>query len=145
MILLLWLALAVDDAAVGVWKFQAALSDYQSAPAPRESTRQWIDLGDKIRFVHDGVSADGKKFHTEFTAGFDGQRGTVTGSGSYDSVVLKRMDRRHVAQTFRKGDVVTVEATREISPDGKRMTIIATGKRADGKPFKNTLVYFREK
>ncbi len=144
MVALVLLALRVDDAAIGTWTFVPGESQYQSAPAPMESRRIWQPMGDRVRFLHDGIDATGKPFHVEFVAGYDGKPGTVKGSASYDSVTLRRLDRSTVEQTFRKAGTVTVEARRIISADGKTMTIVAKGKKADGSPFVNTLVYRRQ-
>jgi hypothetical protein len=38
---------------------------------------------------------------------------------------------------------VTVEASRKISPDGKRMTIDSRGTLPSGKKFRNLLIYER--
>lgn len=135
---------AQDDAALGAWRFLAAESKYESGPAPRESQRVWEKVGDSVRFVHTGIGANGQPFRTEFAAKFDGKRYPVTGGGLYDSVVLERIDARTVKQTFRKGEMVTVMARRTISADGKKMTIVAMGNNAQGRPFRNLLVYARK-
>ena len=49
-----------------------------------------------------------------------------------------------VEQVFKKKGQTTVTAHRTVSPDKKRLTIVATGTNAQGKPFKNVLVYTRE-
>ena len=137
-------ALAQDDAAFGTWRFVAAESKYESGPAPKESQRVWEKAGDGVRFIHTGFAANGQPFRTEFTAKFDGKRYPVTGGGRYDSVVLERVDSRTVKQTFRKGEMVAVQARRSVSADGRRMTIVAMGVNPDGKPFRNLLVYARK-
>jgi hypothetical protein len=141
LLLLSFLALSasVEDRGLGKWQFVAAESRYESGPAPRESTRQWIAAGgNRVRFVHDGISADGKRFHTEFTAGYDGNPYPIQGGARYDEVALHWKDASTVEQVFTLKGVVTVRATRTISPDGKRMVIEARG---DG--FHNHLVYRR--
>jgi hypothetical protein len=137
------LLLALDDRAIGVWRFDAPASTYQSGPAPRESRRTWLEDGGQLRFIHEGVSAAGQPFRTEFSVPADGRPGAVTGSALYDSVVLQRQGARKVRQIFSKGTAVTVTAVRTVSRDGATMVIIARGKRADGKPFRNRLVYRR--
>lgn len=137
-------ALPQEDAALGTWRFVPAESKYESGPAPKESQRVWEKAGDGVRFLHTGVAADGKPFRTEFTAKFDGKRYPVKGGGLYDSVVLERVDARTVKQTFRKGETVTVQARRVVSADGKKLTIVAMGNNAQGKPFRNLLVYARK-
>ncbi len=144
-LILLWNAAAIEDAALGTWRFKPAQSIYESGPAPRESKRVWERVGDKVRFVHTGVSHDGKVFRVQFTARYDGRDYPVEGSSRYNTVSLKLIDAHRVEQTFKKSDVVTVEAVREVSPDGRWMTIIARGRNTQDRTFKNTLVYEREK
>ena len=48
-------------------------------------------------------------------------------------------------QVFELDGKVTVRTTRTISPDGKRMSIIARGTLPTGKPFVNRMVYERVK
>jgi hypothetical protein len=136
--LLLLVAGAVEDLGQGTWRFVPAESRYESSPAPKESQRQWIADGDGVRFVHDGVSAEGKRFHTEFRAGYDGKVAPFIGGTLYDEVALHYRNKRRVDQVFTMKGVVTVRATRRISKDGKRMVIDARGK-----GFHNRLVYER--
>lgn len=135
---LLMIAAAVEDLGQGTWKFVPGASRYESAPAPKESKRQWIADGDGVKFLHDGVNAQGKPFHTEFRAGYDGKFVPFTGGTLYDSVSLHWKNPRRVDQVFTLKGKVTVKATRTISNDGKRMTIDSRGK-----GFRNLLIYER--
>ena len=134
----LLLLLSLDDRALGAWRFLPAESRYESAPAPRQSQRQWVADGDWVRFLHDGVNADGKPFHTEFRARYDGKPYPFTGGALYDHVALFWRNASRVDQVFTKQGAVTVRARRSISRDGRRMTIDARGK-----GFRNKLVYER--
>lgn len=136
-------AQADRDQAIGAWRFDSAASTYESGPAPRESTRVFARSGDKIRFLHTGIAADGQPFRTEYTAAYDGRDYPVTGSTRYDTVSQKMIDARTVELTFRLRGEITVTARRVISPDGKQMTVLAEGKNPDGSPFRNVLVYRR--
>lgn len=145
-ILLLALAApAMEDAALGTWKFNPKVSVYESGPGPKESQRIWEKVGEgRVRFLHTGISQDGKPFKTEFTAAYDGKDYPVTGGSLYDTVSLKMIDARTVEQIFKKGGKVTVRARRMVSPDGKRLMITAEGANAKGKKFRNRLVYERQ-
>ena len=133
-----------EDRGVGTWRVVAGASTYESGPAPRESRRQWVKEGDGVRFLHDGVSAGGKAFHTEFTAKYDGKPYPFVGGTLYNTVALHWKSADRVDQVFQKDGVVTVRATRTVSPDGKRLTIDARGNGAAGKRFRNLLVYERD-
>lgn len=137
------LAAAVQDLGQGIWHFVPAASTYQSGPAPKESKRQWIPDGDKVKFIHDGIGADGKPFHTEFTAAYDGQPNPFIGGTLYDAVALTSRGPSRVDQVFTLKGKVTVKATRTISKDGKRMTIDSRGTKPDGTRFRNLLIYER--
>ena len=140
---LLTLAAAVQDLGQGTWHFVPSASTYQSGPAPKESKRQWIAEGDRVKFLHDGVNADGKPFHTEFTAAYDSKPNRFIGGTLYDAVALTSRSPARVDQVFTLKGKVTVMATRTISKDGKRMTIDSRGTKPDGTRFRNLLVYER--
>lgn len=131
------------DLGLGTWVFVPEKSTYESGPAPKESKRQWIAKGDAVQFLHDGVNAEGKPFHTEFTVKYDGKAAPFVGGTLYDAVALQLKSPHVVEQTFTLQGKVTVRATRTISKDGKTMTIDSRGVRKDGTPFKNILVYRR--
>lgn len=135
--------MAVQDLGQGTWRFIPSESTYESAPAPKESKRQWIPDGDGVKFLHDGINAEGKPFHTEFRAAYDGKPVPFVGGTLYDSVALFSKGPRKVEQVFTLKGKVTVKAVRTISKDGKKMTIDSRGSRADGTKFKNILVYQR--
>lgn len=139
-----WLAGAQPrDLGLGTWVFVPEKSTYESGPAPQKSQRQWIAQGDAVQFLHDGVGADGKAFHMEFVAKYDGKPAPFRGGTLYDAVALVRKSDTVVEQTFTLQGKVTVEATRTVSDQGQTMTIVARGARADGTKFRNVLVYRR--
>lgn len=134
-----------EDHAIGTWRFLPELSTYVSAPAPKESIREWRKAGDgKVTFLHNGTSAAGKPFHTEFTAAYDGKPYPFKGGTLYNSVALTWKSPDKVEQVFRKDDKVTVRATRTISKDGRRMFIDSQGSMPDGRKFQNLLYYERQ-
>ena len=137
------LAAHVEDRAIGTWRFIPTESSYKSAPAPKESKRQWIKDGERVKFIHDGINADGKAFHTEFSAAYDGRSNPFVGGTLYDSVALTLRNPSRVDQVFRLKGKITVKAIRTISKDGKRMTIDSRGEKPDGTRFRNLLIYER--
>jgi hypothetical protein len=143
LLLPLMLFAETKDLGLGTWVFVPEKSTYESGPAPKESKRQWIAKGDAVQFLHDGVNADGKPFHTEFTVKYDGKPAPFVGGTLYDAVSLQLKSPNVVEQTFTLQGNVTVRATRTISKDGKTMTIDSRGERKDGTKFKNLLVYRR--
>jgi len=133
-----------QDLAIGTWQFVPEGSTYQSGPAPSRSIRQWAAAPNGlVRFQHEGSSASGQEFHTEFLAGYDGKLVPFIGGTLYDSVALFWRNSHTVEQIFRLKGKVTVTAIRKISNDGKRMTIDSRGSKPDGTKFRNLLIYSR--
>lgn len=133
-----------NDQGIGTWQFVAKGSRYESGPAPQASIRRWVEMPvGKVRFEHDGTGADGKKFHTEFLAAYDGRPVPFIGGTLYDSVALLLRDRRTVKQSFYLNGKLTVKAVRKISRNGRTMTIDSRGVKPDGSKFRNWLVYSR--
>jgi len=63
-----------------------------------------------------------------YTAKFDGKDYPVKGAYGYSSVSLRRVDPRTFGETDKRdGKVIEVDSM-TVSPDGKKMTIVATGK-----------------
>lgn len=134
----------IEDQGIGTWQFVAKGSRYESGPAPAASIRRWVLMPEgKVRFVHDGTGADGKKFHTEFLAAYDGRPVPFIGGTLYDSVALVLRDKRTVEQNFYLNGNLTVRARRKISRDAKTMTIDSRGVKKDGTKFRNWLIYSR--
>ena len=61
----------------------------------------------------------------------------MTGNPNADMISLKMVDDRKGESTMKKGGKVTATNVRELSADGKVLTITSTGTTADGKPRKD--------
>src|SRR5262245_11332265 len=68
----------------GTWRINLAKSKYDPpALAPKSGTIKIEVTGDTIKIVNDGVDAQGRATHSEYTARFDGKdypwKGTIDG------------------------------------------------------------------
>ena len=136
----------VVDRAVGTWRYLSLESSYESGQGPLVSQRRWISStdGSAVTFVHDFTSQDGEASHLEFTARYDGRQYPVDGSALYNTVSLHWISEHEVRQVFKLDGKTTVEATRTVSPDGKRLTIDSAGTiPSTGKDFRNLIIYER--
>jgi hypothetical protein len=61
-----------------------------------------------------------------YTAKLDGKDYPFKGAYSYDSVSLKRLSARTIEETDKRGGKVIEVAKMTVSPDGKKMTVVAT-------------------
>ena len=92
----------------------------------------------------DSLDAEGKPFHTEFTAKYDGKDYPITGDPDVDTVALKRIDANTWAEVLKKSGKEISRGQNAISKDGKTMTRTYTDKNAKGEKVTNTIVYERQ-
>ena len=99
--------LAADDVNLGTWKLDEAKSKI-GAGAPKNTTVVYEAAGDSVKVTVDGVGADGKPSHSEWTGKFDGKDYPVTGDPMSDMRSYKRVDARTLSLTNKKDGKVTV-------------------------------------
>ena len=100
--------------------------------------------GDSVKVTVDGVDADGKPTHNEWTGKFDGKDYPVTGDTTQDMRSYKKADDHNLEMTVKKAGTVTMTGKLEISADGKSRTVTITGTDAKGEKFTNTAVYDKQ-
>ena len=94
--------------------------------------------------TQDGVSADGKPIHIEWSGKLDGKDYPVTGDPNGDTRSYQKLNDRTLAVTVKKNGKVTATARTVISADGKRRTAAVSGTMPKGKKFKNVVVYDKQ-
>jgi len=83
---------AADDMNMGTWKLNEAKSKFP-AGATKNHTVVYEAAGDSIKVTVDGVTADGKAVHDEWTGKFDGTgRITVSADGKSRTVTVSLTD-----------------------------------------------------
>jgi hypothetical protein len=135
--------IAADDANIGTWKLDEAKSKI-GAGAPKNTTVVYEATGDSIKVTVDGVGADGKPSHSEWTGKYDGKDYPVTGDPTGDMRSYKRIDARTLSLTNKKDGKVTLSGKITVASDGKSRTVVINGKNADGKKFTSTAVYNKQ-
>jgi hypothetical protein len=135
--------LAADDASMGTWKLNEAKSKF-SPGAPKNTTVVYEAAGDSVKVTVDGVGADGKPSHSEWTGKVDGKDYPVTGDSSADTRSYKRVDAHTLKLTNKKGDKVIMSGTATVSADGKTRTVTISGTDASGKKVSATAVYDKQ-
>jgi hypothetical protein len=131
------------DAQMGTWKLNEAKSKF-SPGAPKNLTVIYEAAGDDIKVTVDGVDADGKPTHNEWTGKFDGKDYPVTGDPSSDMRSYKKVNDRTLGLTVKKGGKVTTTGRIVLSADGKSRTLTISGTDANGKKFTSTAVYDKQ-
>jgi hypothetical protein len=130
---------------LGTWKLNLAKSKYSPAdlaPKSQTITREAVDGGMKL--VTDGVDAQGKATHTEYSAKFDGKDYPWAGQANADTVSLLRIDDEYYEAIWKLKGEVTITSNTVVSKDGKTLTTTQSGKDAQGRVVLNMTVFDRQ-
>ncbi len=138
-------AVAVSFASpyMGTWKLNEAKSKI-AAGAPKNTTVVYEAMGDKVKVTVDGVDANGKPTHNEWTGMFDGKDYPLVGDPASDTRSYKKVNGNTMELTNKKGGKVTVTGKIVVSADGKTRTVTVSGTDAMGKKVGYTAVYDKQ-
>jgi hypothetical protein len=129
------------DVFSGNWKVNLAKSKYDPGPPPKGPNFTRIEAIDGgLKFTNDGVNAEGKPTHNEWSGKFDGKDNPVTGDPNRDTAALKKIDDHTIEITNKKAGKVTTISRAVFSRDGKTRTQTTQGTNAQGIKVKNTAV-----
>src|ERR1700722_1155244 len=139
-------AVAVGFAAnpnIGTWKLNEAKSKIPPM-APKNNLVVYEAAGDSVKVTVDGVSGDGKSFHSEWTGKFDGKDYPLTGDPTADTRAYKTVD-AHTTDLVNKKDGKIVATGRiVISADGMSRIFTVSATDASGKKVKYSGVYDKQ-
>ena len=131
------------DPQLGTWKLNEEKSKIP-AGAPKNTTVVYEMAGDNVKSTIDGVDAEGKPTHAEWTGKFDGNDHPATGGSTYDTLAFKKVNDHTLSLTVKKAGKVTANGRIVVAPDGKSRTVTLTGTDPSGKPFASTAVYDKQ-
>ena len=139
------LAQGAKDPVVGKWLLDPVTSTFSAAvPDKRVMTFEAVGA-DAIRQIVDTTGANGATDRSEFTAKFDGKDVPITNS-VLDFVAVKRVSptkvERYGKRRSSKDEIVETQ-TRELSADGKTLTVTTKGMDFDGNEYGSTQVFKR--
>jgi hypothetical protein len=132
-----------DNPHMGTWKLDEAKSKMTPGTTKFTSVTFKSVLG-KVKVTGDGVDANGKPIHVEWSGKFDGKDYPVTGDSSADTRSYRKVDDRTLEVTVKKAGKATVTARTMVSADGKSRTSTVSGTTPKGKKFKNVAVYDKQ-
>lgn len=138
------IACSALDMTAGIWKLNEAKSNL--APGGGKNTMVvYQATGDTVKVTVDGVTAEGKPIHNEWTGKFDGKDYPITGDTSAGDTRSYIQANDHTLQlTVKKGGKVVQSGEIVFSPDGKSRTVSLKGTDEKGKPFATVAVYDRQ-
>jgi hypothetical protein len=135
--------IAAEDVTMGTWKLDEAKSKI-AAGTPKNSTVVYEAAGDSVKITVDGVGADGKPAHNEWTGRFDGKDYPITGDTTADMRSYKRVNTHTLTLTNKRDGKVTFSGTVKISADGKTRTVTLNGADSKGKKVSSIAVYDKQ-
>jgi hypothetical protein len=102
-----------------------------------------VQDGPVIRATSKGVDASGNLTSSQWTVTYDGSEQKIVGDPDADSQIVKRIDPLRTETTIKKGGKVVQTAHREISKDGKTMTLTFKGVNTKGQTIHDVMVFER--
>jgi len=120
---------------MGTWKLNEAKS--KITPGTQKNTKVVYESpGGKVKIATDGIDADGKATHVEWTGKFDGKDYPATGDTGYsDARSYKKIDDRTLEFSVKKGGKVMATGRVVVAADGKSRTVTVSGTTREGKKF----------
>ena len=131
------------DPQMGTWKLNESKS--KITPGTLKNTQVvYSSMLGQVKIKADGIDANGKASHTEWSGKFDGKDYPVTGDPNSDARSYAKVNERTLTTTNKKNGKVTVTGQIVVSPDGKSRTLSLNGTTPKGKKFKNVAVYDKQ-
>jgi hypothetical protein len=131
------------DVNMGTWKLNEAKSKI-SPGAPKNTMVVIAAAGDSVKVTVDGIGADDKPAHNEWTGKFDGKDYAITGDPVSDMRAYKPVNDHTLALTEKKGGKITNTGRVVVSADGKIRTVTASRTDTNGKKMSTTFVYDKQ-
>ena len=129
---------------MGSWKLNESKSKFAPGTGKNKMVVYKDAKGGKVTIVADGVNAEGKPTHVEWTGKFDGKDYAVTGDPNADMRSYTRVDDHTLSFSGKKAGKVTVTGQVSVAADGKSRTVTTSGTTAKGKKFNNTAVFEKQ-
>jgi hypothetical protein len=125
----------------GTWELDVPASKFNPGPARKSDIRTYKVDGNSISMKGTVVFVNGKTFTAEFTGAFDGKDYPVNGNPRAETIAQVRVDAYTSKTTTKRNGKITATSTRQISQDGKTMTVTTAGTDENGVTFNNTLLF----
>ena len=128
---------------MGTWKLNEAKSKITPGTAKNTMVVYSSMLG-KMKVATDGIDANGKPAHAEWSGKFDGKDYPVTGDPNSDARSYTKVNDRTMDFAIKKGGKNTITGRVVVAADGKSRTVTATRTDPNGQKVKSTSVYDKQ-
>ena len=129
---------------LGAWKLDPARSTYSPGVPPKSLVNTIQAAGGGLKVISDGIDAEGRPTHFEWTAKFDGKDYPVKGDPTRDSISIKKLDDYTLELTNKKAGKIVNIVHAVYAKDGKSRTETRTGADAQGRQIKNVTYWVRQ-
>jgi hypothetical protein len=120
------------DPQMGTWKLNEAKSTFTPGTGKNTTVVYKAASGGQVKITADGVDANGKPTHSEWTGKFDGKDYPVAGDPTSDMRSYTKRDDRTLNFTVKKRGKVTVKGRVVVEADGKSRTVMTSGRTGFG-------------
>jgi len=128
---------------LGTWILDTEESDFEQGEPPKSATLKIEDRFGVAAFTMNQVSADGEVTNDDFEAVPDGPETKLGKSGLVDAMRLVFQGDRTLVSDARRGGLTIMKAERELSEDGRTLTVTQTVHLVDVASYTNVSVYRR--
>jgi hypothetical protein len=136
-------ACLASDVNMGTWKLNEAKSKF--APGATKNQKVVYEAaGDQVKVALDGMTADGKSLHIEWTGKYDGKFYPLTGDAGVDERAYKQINAHTMEITSKKGGKIVSTSRIVVAADGKSRTVTSTATNAKGQKVTTVAVYDKE-
>jgi hypothetical protein len=138
------LASAQTDPRTGHWKINLAKSTFDPGPAPKSDVRTYEVTADGTKATVEQTPASGSPATITYTAKLDGKDYPISGSPTFDTIAIKRIDGHITQVTLKKGGKLAQTVRAVVSNDGKTMTNTVNGTDANGRKVHDVVVFDKQ-
>ncbi|MFK7803590.1 MAG: hypothetical protein AB8G95_18285 [Anaerolineae bacterium] len=125
---------------LGNWSLIPEKSDYGLGQPPQQGTYEIVADGKKVTFLMDWIDHEGEHKTMSFSEICDGQLHPYEAPGPVDQISLTLVDEANLNSLAKNGDVVVMNATRELLSE-KLMKVTMSGPLPDGGDYRNIAFY----
>ena len=135
---------AAESPFVGTWKVNAAKSKLDGSGMGTATTVRYEAAGEGLKAFVESTDPQGQPMNFSYQASLDGKNAAVTGTPSFDTVSIKRINDHILTAIGKKDGKVIWTDRRVVSHDGRTMTLTRDGTNAEGRKYHSTAVLERQ-
>jgi hypothetical protein len=131
------------DPQMGTWKLNESKS--KITPGTLKNTHVvYSSMFGQVKVKSDGIDANGKPIHVEWSGKLDGKDYPVSGDSNSDTRSYTKVNEPTLTTANKKNGKVRVTGQIVVSADGKTRTVTLNGTTPKQKKFKNVAVYDKQ-